>query len=91
MLRIVFLSIALATSLAAVAAAQPARPPAAQEEFVPVSDAGQEQLPAAPLVMAAYAVAWLAVFLYVWSIWRRLTRVERELGDVSRRLAERRR
>jgi CcmD family protein len=41
--------------------------------------------------MAAYAVAWAAVLLYVWSIWRRLTRVEAELGDVSRRLAERRR
>ena len=46
----------------------------------------QEQLPAAPLVMGAYAVAWVAVFGYLWSIWRRLGRVERELAEVSRRV-----
>lgn len=65
-------------------------PPRPQEEFVPVSGAEQEQVPAAPLVMAAYAVAWIAIFLYLWSIWRRLARVERELADVARRTAGRR-
>ena len=39
----------------------------------------REQLPAAPLVMAAYAVVWVMVFGYLWSIWRRLGAVEREL------------
>ena len=33
---------------------------------------GQEQLPAAPLVAAAYGVAWAAVLIYLFSIWRRL-------------------
>jgi CcmD family protein len=37
--------------------------------------------------MGAYAIAWIAVFGYLWSIWRRLNRVERELADVSRRTA----
>jgi CcmD family protein len=46
----------------------------------------REELPAAPLVMAAYAVAWTAILLYVWSIWRRLNRVEREIADVTRRV-----
>ena len=65
--------------------AQP--PPAPPEGFVPVTDVPpEEQLPAAPLVIAAYAVAWVAVVLYLWSIWQRLSRVEREMTAVSRRL-----
>jgi CcmD family protein len=40
----------------------------------------------APLVAAAYGVAWAAVLVYVWTVWRRLAKVERELADVSRRL-----
>jgi CcmD family protein len=63
-----------------VASAQP-RP--AQEEFVPVTDADTERLPAAPLVMAAYAAAWVLIFLYVWSLWRRLNHVERELAALT--------
>lgn len=65
------------------------QPPAgSQDGFVPVDQLpADESLPAAPLVIAAYAVAWLAVFLYLWSIWNRLARVEKELTDVSRRMA----
>ena len=62
-----------------------AQPPPAQDEFVPVSDAEVEQLPAAPLVMTAYAVAWVVIFWYLWSIWRRLGRVEREIDELARR------
>lgn len=70
-----------------VASAAFAGQPPAQEGFVPVDQLpGQEQLPAAPLVAAAYGVAWAAVFVYVWTVWRRLAKVERELADVSRRL-----
>ena len=69
------------------AAAQPPATPAAQDGFLPVDESkAQEQLPAAPLVMIAYAVAWAAVFFYVWSLWSRLSRVEREIGEVSRRI-----
>ena len=61
--------------------------PQAQEGFVPVDQLpDQEQLPATPLVAAAYGVAWGAVFLYIWSLWRRLGRVERELAEVARRI-----
>lgn len=71
--------------------AQAARPqPQQQTEFVPIDELPQaEQLPAAPLVIAAYAVAWLATLMYLWSIWRRLQKVDRELTEVSRRLTER--
>jgi CcmD family protein len=67
------------------APAQPSKP-AAQEGFVPIDQlAPKEEMPAAPLVMAAYAVAWLVLFGYVWSLWRRLNRVELEIADVNRR------
>ena len=87
--------------IAGSAQAQPARPdprsnteimvkqpPSPPDGFVPAGDLlGREQLPAAPLVIGAYAVAWVAVFGYLWSIWQRVGRVERELADVTRRLA----
>lgn len=64
---------------------QPARP--AQDEFVPIDQLPPgEQLPAAPLLIAAYSVAWLAVAGYLFSIWRRLDRVDRDIAEASRRL-----
>ena len=60
---------------------------AAQEGFVPVDQLPPDEVvPAAPLLIAAYAVAWVAVLLYLWSIWRRLGRVERDIGEVNRRI-----
>ena len=58
----------------------------AQEGFVPIDQLPTpESFPAAPLVIAAYAFAWIAVFVYVWSVWRRLGRVERELKGLEAR------
>jgi len=75
-------SLAVAPSLAT-----PQQPPEPPAGFVPAdSIPAREQLPAAPLVIAAYAVAWVIVFGYLWSIWSRLGRVERELADVTRRV-----
>ena len=61
---------------------------AAQEGFVPVDQLPKpdDTLPAPRLLATAYAVVWLVLFLYIWSIWRRLTTVERELEAVSRRV-----
>jgi len=62
-------------------------PKAAQDEFVPLDQLPpEEQLPAAPLLIAAYSVAWLAVAGYLFSIWRRLDRVDRDIAEVGRRL-----
>ena len=70
----------------AMAAAQPP----AQEGFVPVDQLDdQESLPAAPLVAAAYGVAWAAVLIYLFSIWRRLATVDREIAEVARRIEAR--
>jgi CcmD family protein len=91
--RIAFVILLAAVSCVSVAplAAQTAQPqPQAQTEFVPVDQLPpQEQMPAAPLVIAAYAVAWLGMFVYLVSIWRRLQKVDRELNDVARRVTER--
>jgi CcmD family protein len=71
------------------AATQPPPKPA-QDEFVPLDSLeAQEQLPATPLVTIAYAAAWLVIFGYLWSLWRRLARVERELAEVTRRVTPR--
>ena len=56
-----------------------AQPPQ-QDEFVPLSELPpQDQLPAAPLLIAAYVVVLVAFFVYVGSIARRLTGVQRDV------------
>ena len=69
---------------------QSQKPPAGQDGFVPIDELGdvKEELPATPLVAAAYGIAWAAVLVYVFSVWRRLNQVERELAEVSRRLQQ---
>ena len=70
----------------AVSSAQPP-PRAAQDEFEPIDQLPpDEKLPAARLLIAAYSVAWILVAWYLWSIWQRIGRVERDIADVSRRL-----
>ncbi len=67
---------------------------AAQEPasaFVKASEVPTEVLPAAPLVLVAYAFVWVALIGYVFALWRRLGKVERELAQVSSRLEARRR
>ena len=93
-LVVVVLLAAWACAVSGAMAAQPpqGQPPQGQrpqDEFVPVKDVGQqEQLPAAPLLVAAYIVVWLALLVYLWSIWRRLSKVDRELAALTSRLAE---
>ena len=63
---------------------------AAREGYVPVKDLpAAEQLPAAPLVIGAYAFIWIGVMAYLWTIWRRLAAVDRELA-LLRQTIERR-
>ena len=54
--------------------------------FVPVTELpASQQLPAAPFLVGAYAFIWLAVMVYLWSIWRRLGKVEREMRTLEGR------
>ena len=72
------------------ATALASQPPAGQSEFVPVSSLPpSEQLPAAPLLIAAYAFVWVALMLYLWSIWRRVGKVEADMQALGRRSAQR--
>lgn len=83
------LVVGLAAGLVVPVAAQPPTT-AAQEGFVPMDDVPPEdQMPAAPLVAAAYGVVWAIAVGYLWTIWRRLGAVEAELADVARRVGER--
>jgi hypothetical protein len=72
-----------------VALAAPAfalQPPAGQDQFVPMNSLPPaDQLPAAPLLIAAYAFVWLALMVYLWSIWSRLGRVERDMQALQQR------
>jgi CcmD family protein len=83
-----FAAVALLALLALAPAIRAQQPPEPPTGFVPADSVkAQEQLPAAPLVLGAYAVAWVAVFGYLWSIWSRLGQVERDIADVSRRVS----
>ena len=64
--------------------------PAGQDEFVQVENLpATEQLPAAPLLIAAYAFVWIAAMGYVWSVWNRLGKVEREMHELAHRRSSR--
>ena len=78
-LRRVLIPLLLAAALATASNAQQPKPER-QDEFVPISELPpEEQLPAQPLVIGAYAFAWLALGGYVLSVARRLDHVQREL------------
>jgi len=54
--------------------------------FVPVAGVPiGEQIPAAPLVMTAYAFFLLLMVFYLWTIWRRIGKVERDMQALERR------
>ena len=67
---------------AAPAMAQP-QPP---KDFVAVDESQPgEQIPALPLIAGAYGFIWIALLGYVWSVGRRLQKVEGELADLEAR------
>jgi CcmD family protein len=80
----------LAAVLSLVLTAAPALAQQPQGEFVPLRDVPRsEQIPAAPFVFIAYAIVWLFVLFYVWTLWRRQGKVEKELQDLQHKLGER--
>ena len=66
-----------------------AQEPASQDGFVPAGpgDLNQEQLPAAPLVFVAYGFVWVVFVFYLFTLWRRMQRMEADLKDLSSRLS----
>ena len=76
-------------ALASLAFALARQAPPGQEQFVPATAASTEHLPAAPLLVAAYAFVWVAMMFYVWTIWRRLTKVEADMQALRRKQEKR--
>jgi CcmD family protein len=88
-LAVALTSLLLVMLGAPVALAVQTAPPG-QSEYVPIKDLPQaEQMPAAPLLIAAYAFVWVAVLVYLWTIWRRLAKVEAEMRDLAQKATRR--
>ncbi len=75
------------TSFVLFASSTFAQPPSlGQGGFVPVDAVPlSDQLPAAPLLVTAYAFVWIAVMIYLWTIWRRLNTVETEMRALAQK------
>jgi CcmD family protein len=62
------------------------QPPPGQDGFVAAKDLpATESIPAAPLLVAAYAIIWVAAVFYLWTIWRRLNKVESDIRALARK------
>jgi CcmD family protein len=73
------------TSLSALSAQPPAGEQ--QEEFIPIDELPpEEQLAAAPLLIGAYSFVVVVLFLYVASVARRLSSVQREVDRLEAEL-----
>jgi CcmD family protein len=58
--------------------------PKRQEEFIPVDQLPPtESMPAAPLLITAYAFVMIVLFAYVFSVARRLSTVQQELNRLD--------
>ncbi len=68
-----------------VFAQQPA-PQGGTEGFVPLSSLPPgEEMPGGPFVVGAYAFFLVLVAFYLWTIWSRLSKVEKEMREFERR------
>jgi CcmD family protein len=54
--------------------------------FEPATNLGKDTRAAGPLVYTAYAIVWLVLIGYLFMLWRRLDRVEKELREVAARI-----
>ena len=88
-LRLVAVAIFAWLCSVAPAAAMAQEPKQQTETYVPIKELPpQEQLPSAPLLVAAYSFVVVVLFLYLLSVARRLTAVQRVVerleGDLKR-------
>jgi hypothetical protein len=84
MLRKLAIALCSFLLLAPAALAQPPQEP--QTGFVPLDSLPpSEKMAAAPLLIASYAFFLVAMMVYLWTIWRRLGKVEKDMQDLARR------
>jgi CcmD family protein len=85
-IRTILVALLLLAGASSAAFAQPQQPSPANEGFVQANDLPPtEQLPAAPLVVAAYTIFLVLIVGYLWSIARRLNTVEKEMRLLEQR------
>jgi hypothetical protein len=61
-------------------------PNAGLDGFVPAQSLPPtEQIPAAPLLLSSYGFFLVLMVFYLWTIWRRIGKVEQEMHDLERR------
>jgi CcmD family protein len=57
----------------------------APDGFKPFDEnAPRETIPAAPLVFVAYAVAWVALAFYVFTLVRKVSKLESDLSELNK-------
>jgi CcmD family protein len=77
---------ALGVTAALLMASTVAAQPPSTNEFVPIDQLPpSEQLPGGVFVVVAYGFIWVAIMFYIWSVWRRLQKVESEMRAIERR------
>ena len=80
--RVTAVVLVLLAQIAPLTAQQ--QPPRQQEEFTPIDQLPpEEQLPAAPLLVGAYAFVLLMLFGYMFMVSRRLTTIQREVDRLD--------
>jgi hypothetical protein len=73
-----FLAFLFVTMMSVALYAQPPKP--GTDAFLPTDQLPPtEQMPSAPYVIAAYGVVWLIAMFYLWTIWRRIGKVEADM------------
>ena len=82
--RLVLIAALVLISPAAPAFVSAQQPTEQQEAFVPAESLPQrEQMPAAPLLISAYAFVMLVLFAYVISLSRRMGAVKADIGRLE--------
>lgn len=85
MIRRIWTTIVALVMVAAPVWAQPAEQ-GSPDGFVPLSSLPPgDQLPAAPFLVGSYAFFLVLMLFYLWTIWNRLSKVEKEMRDLERR------
>ena len=82
--RLLSLLFVAAVSATAVFAQQPQQP--ARDQYLPIDQLPPgEQMPSAPFVIAAYGAIWILAMFYLWTIWRRIGKLEDDMQALARR------
>lgn len=87
LMRLVFIVLIALTASAPQSMAASLQQPEQQDEFIPISELPpQDVLPAAPLLIGAYVFVPVVLFLYLLSLAKRMTAVQREMNRLESEL-----